>query len=70
MNPVDCAELLDDENTCSGSGLCVTKYVWKRISDSINNTVNSLMLSELIAESERINNENKAEITSPDKKKC
>lgn len=55
LNPVDCAEITGEGESCDGSSLCVTKYVWKRISDSINNTVNTLMLSEIIDESDRIN---------------
>jgi Rrf2 family protein len=51
LNPVDCAEIHGKENTCESSDLCVTKYVWKRISDSINNAVNEIMLSELVEES-------------------
>lgn len=54
LNPVDCSEVTGDAGscdggvTCSGAGQCVTKIVWKRISDSINNAVDHLMLSELI----------------------
>lgn len=54
LNPVDCAEVKGNENTCSGADLCVTKYVWKRISDSINDAVDSLMLSELVTESKLV----------------
>lgn len=50
LNPVDCAEILGGESTCCSSDMCVTKYVWKRISDSINSAVDALMLSELVAE--------------------
>ena len=57
LDPVSCAEITGEGETCSGSELCVTKYVWKRISDSINNTVDSLMLSELIKESDHIQKE-------------
>ncbi|MFA9463896.1 MAG: Rrf2 family transcriptional regulator [Velocimicrobium sp.] len=51
LDPVDCAEIAGGESTCNASDVCVTKYVWKRISDSINSAVNSLMLSELVEES-------------------
>lgn len=51
LNPVDCSEIMGGEATCSGSELCVTKYVWKRISDSINSAVDQIMLSELVEES-------------------
>lgn len=54
LNPVDCSEIMGGESTCSGSDLCVTKYVWKRISDSINSAVDQMMLSELVEESIQI----------------
>ena len=31
--------------------LCVTKYVWKRINDSINQTVDEIWLNQLVTES-------------------
>jgi len=54
LNPVDCAEITNGESTCSNSDTCVTKYVWKRISDSINDAVDGIMLSELVEESKRV----------------
>lgn len=54
LNPVDCAEVIGGEFTCSASDVCVTKYVWKRISDSINDAVDEIMLSELVAESKAV----------------
>lgn len=55
LNPVDCAELAGEgEHSCGASDICVTKYVWKRISDSINNAVDTLMLSELVQESREV----------------
>ncbi len=51
LDPVDCAEIVGGETTCNASDICVTKYVWKRISDSINSAVDNLMLSELVEES-------------------
>lgn len=54
LNPVDCAEVIGGEATCSSSDLCVTKYVWKRISDSINDTVDEIKLSELVRESKEV----------------
>ena len=32
---------------------CVTKYVWKRINDSINRTVDEIMLDQLVEESRK-----------------
>lgn len=60
LNPVDCSEVngTDGSNVCSNSDSCVTKYVWKRISDSINEAVDGIMLSELVDESKKIQAEN------------
>ncbi len=59
LNPVDCAEIMGSGVSCAGSDLCVTKYVWMRISDSINNTVDTMKLSELMEESEKIQSEHR-----------
>ena len=50
LKPVDCPEIAG-EGACSGAGSCGTKSVWKKINDSINDAVDNIMLSELIAES-------------------
>ncbi len=50
LHPVDCAEIYGGTSTCNSSDMCVTKYVWKRISDSIDAAVDALMLSELVEE--------------------
>lgn len=57
LNPVDCPAVASTSAPCSGADLCVTKYVWMRISDSINSTVDTMMLSELLQESEKIKSE-------------
>ena len=44
---VDCLGASDEEN-CTFIDTCATKYVWKRISDSINQTVDGILLTELI----------------------
>ena len=36
---------------------CVTKYVWQKINDSINKTVNEIKLDELVKESKELNPE-------------
>jgi Rrf2 family protein len=54
LNPVNCVEIKGGDNRCSSSDICVTKYVWKRISDSINDAVDEIMLSELVDESNTI----------------
>lgn len=54
LNPVDCSEVMGGEGICSNADSCVTKYVWKRISDSINDAVDNIKLSELVAESRKV----------------
>lgn len=54
LHPVDCSEINDADIECSHSDLCVTKYVWKRISDSINDAVDGIMLSDLVDESRKV----------------
>lgn len=56
LEPVKCAAF-DSKDGCTASGECVTKYVWHRINNSINETVNSMMLSELVQESKEKNPE-------------
>ena len=53
LDPVDCPGL-KEESTCDGSEFCVTKYVWQRINDSINQTVDEIRLSQLIEESKQV----------------
>lgn len=59
LNPVDCAEVIGGESSCSGSDACVTKYVWKRISESINTAVDEIKLSELVEESRQMKQHSK-----------
>jgi Rrf2 family protein len=55
LSPVDCSAVDGEgETECSASNFCVTKYVWKRINDSINDTVNNMFLSELLGESNNV----------------
>lgn len=65
LSPVDCSEVSGMEGTsgCSNSDSCVTKYVWKRISDSINEAVDGIMLSELVEENKKIRAENSSNET-------
>ena len=55
-SPVDCSEI--DGSLCEGSDTCVTKFVWKRISDSIKQAVDNLMISELANEGKHLLEEN------------
>lgn len=52
LEAVECSG--NEENTsCQSADLCVAKYVWKRINDSITEAVDTLMLGELIEESRK-----------------
>lgn len=53
LDPVDCPGL-SGESGCEGSDICVTKYVWKRINESINRTVDEISLRDLVEESREV----------------
>ena len=52
LDPVEWFRLSAEEG-CSASENCVTKYVWQKINDSINQTVDSIMLDQLVEEVSR-----------------
>ena len=47
--PVDCVEE-DKAVKCSRTDICITRFVWKKIKDSINHTVDSITLENLAEE--------------------
>ena len=53
LNPVDCVAV-NEFKACNESELCVTKYVWKKISESINDVVDHITLEDLINEQHKI----------------
>lgn len=56
LNPVECPGLVGDGG-CDGADLCVAKYVWKRINESVNRTVDEMKLCDLVKESRRVQEE-------------
>ena len=56
LEPVDCAGL-EPDGECRSANTCVTKYVWQRINESINRTVDEIRLDQLVEESRRLNPE-------------
>lgn len=56
LEPVDCPAFTGQEG-CESAGGCVTKYVWKRINESINQTVDKMKISELVEESKQLKDE-------------
>ena len=55
LESVDCTGF-SQEDSCEAAGGCVTKYVWKRINESINQTVNEISLKQLVEESKAVPN--------------
>ncbi|MCI8598207.1 MAG: Rrf2 family transcriptional regulator [Lachnospiraceae bacterium] len=53
LDPVECPGL-KEESGCDGAEFCVTKYVWQRINDSINQTVDEIKLDQLLEESKNV----------------
>ena len=52
LAPVDCAGIDNHTSShCGSSSQCVSKIVWKRINDSINDAVDSIYIGELVRES-------------------
>ncbi len=60
LEPVRCAAFYSDEG-CNAADGCVTKYVWQKINDSINQTVDEMKLNELVKESCELNPEGECE---------
>ena len=58
LDPVECPGL-KEESACDSSEFCVTKYVWQRINDSINRTVDEIRISDLVEESQKVEKRNK-----------
>ena len=56
LEPVKCAAFYSEDG-CTAADGCVTKYVWQKINDSINQTVNEIMLDELVRKSKNLNPE-------------
>ena len=51
ITPVACIGIDGMEGGCSSAHTCVTKYVWQRINESINRTVDEISLKQLVEES-------------------
>ena len=69
LDPVDCAGL-DPDGACRAADSCVTKYVWKRINESINRTVDEIRLDQLVEESRKKNPEKTEEQPQHRKQGC
>lgn len=47
LAPVDCV-LINEDTKCDEKDYCVTKYVWKKVADSINDVVDNITLQDLV----------------------
>lgn len=52
LEAVTCAAFHDDES-CEAQDICATKYVWKKINESIRITVDGIDLAQLVEESRK-----------------
>lgn len=52
LEPVDCAGL-EPDGECGAADSCVAKYVWQRINESINRTVDEISLEQLVEASRK-----------------
>lgn len=52
LKAVECSA--HTEEGCRGADLCVTKYVWQKINESIAKTVDEIMLDQLVRESREV----------------
>ena len=56
LAPADC--VLEDENKgCNKAGSCITRTVWEKIRDSINNVVDGITLQDMIDDYKKLNKE-------------
>lgn len=55
----------EEEPGCEGADMCVARFVWKRINDSIRQAVDTLMIDQLAEESRRIQEEKGVLNTQP-----
>ncbi len=53
LKPVDCGAIRQSGG-CDAADSCVTKLVWKRMNEAIQNAVDSITLGELIDESRKM----------------
>lgn len=53
----------EESGGCQASDLCVTRYVWQRINDSITEAVDGIMLDQLVEESRQVQSKHKDAIS-------
>ena len=61
LEPVECSAN-NQKEVCQAADGCVTKYVWQKINESINRTVDEINLKQLVEESKQVKNTSSAEM--------
>ncbi len=59
--PVSISDCLIDEDSCENSGGCVTKLVWAKIRDAIEDVMKSITLCDMVSDYNEANNINRLE---------
>ena len=56
LEPATCAAL-HSEDSCEIQGSCITKYVWKKVNESMAQTVDSIMINTLVEMNKEVKKE-------------
>jgi Rrf2 family cysteine metabolism transcriptional repressor len=59
LAPSEC--VLDSEPECSNADYCVTRLIWEKIMDSINNVIDSITLDDMIQDYYRLKQKKEGE---------
>lgn len=54
LRAVTCNAADNHEGGCENADLCVTRYVWQRINESITHAVDTMYLNQLVEESKKL----------------
>lgn len=55
LAPADCVE--EDSEECDKADCCVTRTIWVKLRDSINNVVDSITLQDMIEDYQKLNSD-------------
>ncbi len=60
--PVDCTNESDGLSCCEKTDFCVTREVWVKVRDSINDVVDSISLADLLKDGDKANGKKLSEL--------
>lgn len=52
--PIEISDCIADDMNCSRSNYCATRLLWIKISDSVNNVINSVTLQDMLDDYNKI----------------